>query len=299
MATAAAPAPPVPCGARAGPGPGSNADAETHKQRLDEFVKGIRGFERHAEALTAVMASAAWEITCLETLTALPKDAVLRLLGEIQMGEGPKAVFVAAWKATQCAAPHSADPAVDSATRALILKLQAGLRAAPAAGWDAKRFAEAFRANQNSVQMIRRSAVSLIQSPGAAQKRIVELHCAGLLECNKLFERIKAFRNDALRLDRGARQAVVLTLLQGDAIHDAPHAEKLSFLAVALTFALLGDHADAAVMYLRDDAAVCFHRWGTVLSDDYHRAFCAIVIGSACQLTSAPAVQFALQAMCQ
>ena len=130
-----------------------------------------------------------------------------------------------------------------------------------------------------------------------AQRRIVERHDAGLLECGELLRNIKAFYSEAARLDRESRQAVVLTLLQRDAKHDAQHAENLSFVAVALMHMLLCDCTDEALRFLRDDAVVFLHRHGTVLTDDYHRAFCLIVVGSACEITSAPAVQSMIKAM--
>ena len=292
----AAQVPPVSSSRSGASGGDAGNESLARKQRLDEFVRGVQGFEQHADALVAVMGSDAWDITCVETLTALSKEAVLRLLGQIKMAEGPKAVFLSACTTEQdavrpglgCVARRAA---VDSSTQAPTLKLQTVLQTTIAAGWDANRFSEAFRLDQNSVRMIRRSASSLIQSRGVAQRRIVDRHCTGLLACSELLRNIDAFRNEAARLGREYRQAVVLTLLRRDAKHDAQYAEKLSFVAVALMHALLCDCTDEALRFLRDDAVVFLHGHGTVLTDDYHRAFCVIVIGSACDITTAPAVQ--------
>ena len=287
-------------------GLGADDESLARKQRLAEFVRGVRGCERHAEALAAAMANDAWDITCVEMLTALSKEAVLRLLGEVGMGEGPRAAFLAAWKTEKaavrtgrsCAARGAAfDPAV----RALTLELQTSLQSSIAAGWDAGRFSEAFRLDQKSVEMIRRSAKSLIQSRGKVQRRIVERHNTDLLACSELLKDIRAFHGNAARFDQDSRQAVVLALLQRGAKHDArrdaQHAEQLSFVAVALMHSLLCDCTEYALRFLRDGAVVFLHQHKTVLTDDYHSALCAIAIGLDCDITSAPAVRRIIDAL--
>ena len=173
---------------------------------------------------------------------------------------------------------------------ALTGKLRKALRAKLATGRTAD-FADFLRAmferDQQSVRMIRRSASGLLRSPGVAQRKIVERHHTGLHSCGELVGKLQAYHERLLRLDPESRQVVVLTLLWRGAVHD----DQLSFVAVALMYTLLHNCTDPAMQFLRDGAVVYFHQHRTVLNDDYHRAFCAIVIGSTCDITSPHAVK--------
>ena len=273
------------------------------KPRLAEFVRGILGFEAHADKLLTAMASVAWDVTYMESLTALGEDAVCRLLREVGVGKGPAAAFLDAWNTQRSASRHSPPTGPGSKNcspshvpAAVVptdwtISLPAGLQETIAAGWDGNRMSDAFRLNEQSVQMIRRSAGSLLQSRGVAQRKIVEHHHAGLLACGELLTAIKGFHNQAVHMGREAHRAVVLMLLQRGAHRYARRGTQLASVAVAIMYALLRDCSDRVNRFLRDDAVVFLHRHGTVLNDDYHRAFCAIVIGSACGITSAPAVR--------
>jgi hypothetical protein len=159
-----------------------------------------------------------------------------------------------------------------------------------------------FERDLTSFQLIHRSTDSLLQSSGAEQQKIVKQHHTRLHDCAEF---VGSLQDEGLpRLGHKSRQAVVLTLLRRrlprlprEARGSFISFSSVSFIAVKEMYALLRNDTRPAIRFMRDAAVVYYRQHATIFDDDYHRAFCAMVIGFTCGINSLYALRSIIDSM--